>query len=69
MGLAGHTGSHTKDKDMHDNDHPIGSRLAAALFALLLSSTVLLSAIGPASAASSSPKHASANLSFRPVLA
>jgi len=54
---------------MHDNDHPIGSRLAAALFALLLSSTVLLSAIGPASAASSSPKHASANLSFRPVLA
>jgi len=69
MGATGQAGPHTKDKDMHDNDHPIGSRLAAALFALLLSSTVLLSAIGPAGAASISPQHASANLSFRPVLA
>ncbi|MGV3771194.1 MAG: hypothetical protein ACO1NM_14280 [Sphingobium phenoxybenzoativorans] len=54
---------------MHDDNHAIGSKLAAALFALLLSSTVLLSAIGPASAASLSHPQTAASGHFQPGLA
>jgi hypothetical protein len=59
---------HSKDKDMHDNKHAIGSKLTAILFALLVSSTVLLSAIGPAGAASISHQHIACG-GFQPGLA
>lgn len=54
---------------MHDDRHPLGSKFAAALFALLLSSTVLLSAVGPASAASHSLPQTAASDCFKPALA
>lgn len=73
MGRAGQTGPHKehhpKDRTMHDENHPLGSKVAAALFALLLSSTVLLSAIGPASAASLSHQQTAASDYFKPALA
>ncbi|HEX7784263.1 MAG TPA: hypothetical protein VF509_15785 [Sphingobium sp.] len=54
---------------MHDNRHTLSGRLTAIMFALLLSSTVLLSAIGPAGAASLSPQQTAASNGFAPVLA